>query len=230
MSTQRHLLRRYQPGRALDFDEQFWPVVLSVCVLAALSVGTIVTLLKAPWMWASLIGLPIIVGLAVLALSYVEQQFWRRSIQVALLLSLAAHLFILIVACRTEIFRAYAPVQTAVAQRPSPIPQLEISVTPTEEIWNQPNEIETPDSDVSNQRQSTSNGQPSENPSLANAAESDPSPNLNRRESSSEITPQIGQSLAQRSRRHETPSRKSRELAVASPAPRATSSPTCPTV
>ena len=32
-----HLLRRYDPRRSLEFDEQFWPVAVAMCVLAALN-------------------------------------------------------------------------------------------------------------------------------------------------------------------------------------------------
>ncbi len=217
MNSQRHILRRYESGRSQDFDEQFWPVALALCVLAALTVGTILTLLRGPWMWASLLAIPILVGLGLLGLSYVEQRFWRRSIQIALLLSFAFHLFALIIACRTEIFGGRPAIQVAQPSRPAQIPQLEISVTQAEEIWNQPNEIETPDTEVTNEREQNSTvAQPTVARAASNdAAQVNPNPKLDRRESASETTPQVGQSLSMKSRRLDTPSRQSREITVA---------------
>lgn len=218
MSTQRHVLRRFESGRVQDFDEQFWPVAVATCILAAFTVGTILTMLRGPWMWGSLLAIPILLGLGLLALSYIEQRFWRRSFQIAMLLSLAFHLAVLIIAYRTEIFGRNI-VQVAQSQRPTPIEQLEISVVPTEEIWNQPNPIETPQTEVATERQANTSPAQSQTAreALADDAQSQPNANSQRRESAAQ-TPQAGQSLSERSRQTEAVSRQSRELAVATSA------------
>ncbi len=232
MNSQRHILRRYESDRSQDFDEQFWPVALALCVLAALTTGTILTLLRGPWMWASLLALPILVGLGLLGLSYVEHRIWRRSIQVALLLSFAFHLFVLIVAFRTEVFGGRPQNQIAQFQRPTPIPQLEISVTQADEIWNQPNEIATPDTEVTDEREqnSTMTQPTAARAEVVDAAQANPNPKLERRELTSETTPQVGESLSKKSRRLDAPSRQSRELTVAAvsapPSKAATAEPT----
>lgn len=219
MSTQRHILRRFDSGRTDDFDEQFWPVAMAVCILAAFCIGSILTILSGPWMWGSLLAIPILVGLGLLVLSHVEHRFWRRSMQVALLLSLAFHLLVLIIAYRAAFFSGKNPLQVSVQRHITPIPQLEISVRQTEEIWNQPNEIETPQTEVTAERQSAT--RPTETRPSPNVAAEDsaaqPNPNLQRREQN-DSAPQSGQALSQISRHVDPRARQSRELNVESPA------------
>jgi hypothetical protein len=218
MSTQRHVLRRFEAARTPDFDEQFWPVVVALAVLAGLTAGTIVTILHGPWMWASLLALPLLVGLALLGLSYVEHRVVRRSIQFALLLSLAFHLLVVIVAFRTLIFSGRPPSEQTKFQ-PSPIPRLEISLSPREEFWNQVNEIETPRPEISNEHPPTGREQPKitrvESPETASDQSN---ASIERREDPADPTPRLGESLSTVSRRNAAANPTSRELSVAAAA------------
>ncbi|QEG20324.1 prenyltransferase/squalene oxidase repeat-containing protein [Mariniblastus fucicola] len=105
MSTQR-TIKRISPGRVDAFDDQFWPVVVALCVLSAIGFGAILTLLTGPWMWLSLLVLPAMTAGALFLLSQMGDSKLRRTLQFSLIVSLAGHLLILIAASLVLIFNS----------------------------------------------------------------------------------------------------------------------------
>ena len=69
MAKQR-TIKRISPGRVDAFDDQFWPVVVALCVLAAIGFGAVLTLIKGPWMWLSLLLLPALTAGSLYPVSY----------------------------------------------------------------------------------------------------------------------------------------------------------------
>ena len=76
---------------------------LAVLLLAGVLAGVIVHLLPVggghpPWLrWSSLVGLSLAVGAIMWVLRYLDRRFVRRGIQLALVLSLLAHVVVGIV-------------------------------------------------------------------------------------------------------------------------------------
>ena len=173
MSQQSHVIRRYDPRRPLEFDEQFWPVVVAMSVLAAMTIGTVVTVLRGPWMWFSLLALPAGVAASLVALFRIERRWLRRSVQTALILSLAAHLLVLIVAYGSRIFHDPPPMRAAVARTITPERRLEISTQVNEQFWEVPNEIATPEPEVAVEREEQP-PQPTGSPASSNATMKSP--------------------------------------------------------
>ena len=92
---------------------------MAVIVLCSIAAGAIVTLVRGPWMWGSLLILPAAAGLAILLLYRLNDSLLRRSLQLAILASFALHLLVLIVTSLTVIFGNSLPAEkVVVAKRP----------------------------------------------------------------------------------------------------------------
>ena len=104
MKKVRHQVEKINPGFAPSFDQQFWPVLIAIIVLGSIASGAIVTLIKGPWMWGSLLILPAAAGMTILLLYRLDDSILRRSLQIAILGSLAIHLLILVGSSLTFIF------------------------------------------------------------------------------------------------------------------------------
>ncbi len=172
-------------------------------------------------MWFSLLALPAAVACSLLLLFRIERRWWRRSVQVALILSLAFHLFVVIVACGAKIFPGLQEVTAVAVRTTQPEQRLEISAQPREQIWNEPNELETPQPEVELERAQPSAEKATEisRPLPTNDEPSQPSPQLARRENSAEAVPKVGAAPSQLSRRMETNQKVSSEPSVAVAAP-----------
>ena len=103
MPTKRSV-KRINPGRVDTFDDHLWPVVVALGVLSAIGLGAILTLLSGPVMWISLLALPAMTGAAMYFLSRTTDSLLRRALQFALIISLAVHLLILVIASLVLIF------------------------------------------------------------------------------------------------------------------------------
>ena len=113
MKKVRHQVRRIHHDPVAAFDQQFWPVLMAICVVAAIAAGAIVSLLHGTAMWISLLLLPVVALTSIIILYRMEDSFLRRSLQFAILLSLGIHLLILMISSLLTIFSAMAPEQTA---------------------------------------------------------------------------------------------------------------------
>lgn len=162
MSNTRRIVERRNLERDRSFDEQFWPVAISLTVLAGIAVGAIITLLRGPWMWATLLLLPIGVAVVLISLWFIDNRRLKRSIQLALILSCAAHLLALMAASVLQIFGTPAPDQNVAAVRPT-----ERTVTIRNRtvpfVWQRSQQKDTPEVEIQSPRTSTSeSNQPAE--------------------------------------------------------------------
>ncbi len=105
MKNPRRYVQRIQPHQAQPFDQHFWPVLVALCVLCGIAFGAILTLLHGPWMWGSLLLLPAMAAISIYLLYRLDNSILRRSLQLAIIISLGTHLLILIYASVTFIFQ-----------------------------------------------------------------------------------------------------------------------------
>ena len=103
--AKRRTIRRIEPAQPDVFDDQQWPVIVAGCVLAAIAMGAVVTVLHGPWMWFGLLGLPALTFAALTFLLRIQNHRLRRSLQLALIISLACHLLLLIMSSLIGIFQ-----------------------------------------------------------------------------------------------------------------------------
>ena len=154
MKKVRHQVKRIHPEAPAAFDNQFWPVLMAICVVAAIAAGAIVSLLHGTAMWLSLLLLPVVALTAIIILYRLDDSFLRRSLQLAILLSLGVHLLILMISSLLTIFSSAAPTQTAKLIRK---PQRSIVVTNQAQklIVHQLHKQKTPDNPVETQKTQT---------------------------------------------------------------------------
>ena len=229
MANARHTISKVEPARTVGFDEQFWPVVVAIAILSGLTIGTVLTVLNGPWMWGSLIALPAVVGVMILVLSKVNQRWIRRSLQMAFLLSLAAHLILLVIAYRTEVFAKWFTKTQVVSTTPVEPKVIEISSRQQPPILK-PLDAETPDDPnvEKPEKEERETVTPVEKVQPIPVEQKQPTrdPKMVRKETPTEAVPKSGESLSKLSRQTEKRTRQSAEMEVAaasSPSKRETS-------
>lgn len=228
MPARRQIVSTYEPPRLESFDQQFWPIFMAMCITATILAGTIVTLLAGFWMWVSLMVLPAAVATLLLVLRFVDDRRIRRSLQLAVILSFAAHCLFLIFAQQTNIFeglfvqvtRVTVPVQQTriinISQRTVQQPWKEVNPTPmvTPEM-PQPEKIATVETAVAKTQ-----------PTPVESQRPTESPQLVQRQQTSQTVPRLGQSLSQLHSQSQNVLPRSSELVEPSaPAPVATTKP-----
>ncbi len=192
----RRTVQKIAPSRPGTFDQQFWPVLVALTVLSGIALGAILTILRGPWMWGSLLGLPLLAVLAIFLLFNLDNSRLRRSLQFAIITSLAMHLLILVFASVVNIFEnPYKPNERQVAQRP--IRTIEISDQRASFVWEETNARQTPEPTVETERPATptTNVQPQPIPVIESKPEVDPQ--LVRRETTSQSVPRQNRELSQ---------------------------------
>lgn len=110
MAKIRRVIRKLQPPTAASFDEQLWPVLVALFVLAGLVMGSIAALLpldgpiwyatSPPWLILTLLSA---IAVAV-ALARINSRTFRRSMQLAILLCLFFHAVLFVATLRLDIF------------------------------------------------------------------------------------------------------------------------------
>ncbi len=189
-------VQKIEPARQDTFDQQFWPVIVALTVLCGIGIGAILTLLRGPWLWGSLLLLPAISALAIYGLYLLDDSKLRRSLQLAIIVSLATHLLILMIASVVSIFQIPFRESKPAVARPQPRP-IEISDRRNSFVWEEPNRRDTPEPEVEAVRQqvTTTDVKPQPIP----VAETKPvvQPQLVRRETPAQSVPRQDQSLSQ---------------------------------
>lgn len=202
----RRTVHKITPSRPSSFDQQFWPVLVALTVLSGIALGAILTILRGPWMWGNLLILPLMAALAIFLLFNIDNNRLRRSLQFAIITSLAMHLMILVFASVINIFQnPFMPNERQVAQRP--IRTIEISDQRASFVWEETNARETPEPTVETKRQKkpTTNLQPQPIPVVETKPEINPQ--LVRRETTAQTVPRQNRelSLLKRQTRHLQP-------------------------
>lgn len=201
MNEPRRVIRRSEIDRREGFDAQLWPVLVALCVLCGVSAGTILTFLRGPLLWASLLMLPISAALAAYVLGLIENRYLRRSLQFGILISLAVHLLLLTGAFHTDIFGRS---EVATRERPRTIQRRTIRrpVDFPTDAWTETNPVDLPDPDrtpTEVQREvETSPERPQPIPVEQPRQVTDP--NLERRPESDRTPPRQQETLSQLSR------------------------------
>ncbi|MCA9105397.1 MAG: hypothetical protein KDA83_08230, partial [Planctomycetales bacterium] len=187
--------------RHQGLESQLWPVLIALAVLCGATLGTVLTFLRGPWLWASLLALPIGAAIAAWALSLIEHRWVRRSLQLATIVSVAVHLLLLTTAFHTAIF---GQAQLAENHRPRQIQRRTVRrpVDFPNDSWTDVNPIEMPEVEQTPQEVER------ETPMVVERPQPTPierpqevtRPNMERRPQESQTTPRQNESLSQLSR------------------------------
>lgn len=193
----RRVVHKITPVRQSSFDQQFWPVLVALTVLSGIALGAILTILDGPWMWGSLLLLPVLAVTSIFLLFRLDNATLRRSLQFAIILSLALHLFVLVFASVVNIFQnPFKPSERQVAQQ-RPVRTIEVSDRRASFVWEETNSRDTPEPNVEPEKQTepTSNVQPQ--PIPVPETKPEVNPQLTKRESTSESVPRQNRTLSQ---------------------------------
>ncbi|MGI9516824.1 MAG: hypothetical protein ACR2NP_07265, partial [Pirellulaceae bacterium] len=223
MSTRQQTVRTYEPTAVERFDDQFWPILMSLCITSAVLAATIVTLMAGFWMWISLMVLPAAITVMLISLLFTDNRKLRRSFQLAVILSLAVHCVFIIYAKQTQVFGGFF---LQVNRTTTPVQQqriIHISRQVENQPWLDENPVPTPDvSEPIPEKQSvveTSTARPQ--PSQVTSQNPSENPQLVRRQQLSRTVPRLGKNPSQMSRQTENQVPKSSEqVATARAAPR----------
>ncbi|MCH2181487.1 MAG: hypothetical protein MK108_05730 [Mariniblastus sp.] len=217
MKETRRFVTRIDPQRRSTFDQQFWPVLVAIVVLSGMLTGAIVTLLRGVWMWGSLLVLPAAVVVAVFVLYRLDNRRLRRSLQLALVISLAVHMVVLMVASATEVFNnPFQAEQPRVAQRPQKTITIRNRTTPF--VWQKSQQKPTPEKEVELKRQQAETTVEQPQPTPVEKTERNPQPQVVRREQNRPTVPRLDQQLSELRRQEQD--RKPRSSVNTSAAPR----------
>ncbi len=215
----RRIVNRIEPHGAQSFDQQFWPVVIALCVLCGIAFGAALTLMRGPWLWWTLLLTAFSTAGAVYLLHRLDNTKLRRSLQLGLIISLAAHLLILIWASVISIFNnEYHFDKPRVASRRNKVVQINNHRTPM--VFEESRQQQMPDPTVEVERETTtSEVQPQ--PVPVEQTEPRVNPQLVRREEQvSQSVPHMDRDLSQMHRQERNLTPKSSLQAQAAPAAR----------
>src|SRR4051794_24865572 len=110
MARIRRVVRKVPPSEAHYFDEQLWPVFIALVVLGAFLMGVSLAYLPltgAAWYrtaWPSLIGIPVVVAVAMVLLSRIDNRLLRCSVQLSLVLCAILHIAMIVQMIETDLF------------------------------------------------------------------------------------------------------------------------------
>lgn len=171
--------------------------MIAITVLCSIALGAVLTILRGPWLWSSLIALPVLSVAAIFLLFHIDDKKLRRSFQFAIILSLAAHLTVLLFASITNIFgNTYERPERQIAQRK--VRTIEISDQRASFVWEDTNSRETPEPRVEPKKetQPTTVNTPQPIPVEETITEVTPSPQLTKRESPQKSVPRQNRELS----------------------------------
>lgn len=212
----RHTIQKIEPSRPDSFDQHFWPVLVAMCVLCGIAFGAILTLMRGPWMWGSLLFLPALAAASILFLYRLDDTRLRRSIQLAILVSLAAHMLILLIASVTNIFENnFRPPQQQVANRKTKT--IKVSNSRIPKVWERSNQKEAPDPVVEVEKQPTQAVRQPQ-PVPVRETQEKHKPQITRRESPSRTVPRLDTDLSKLKRQERNLAPRSSTQAKVRPA------------
>ena len=125
---------------------------MAIVVLVSIGAGAIVTLLSGPWMWGSLLILPAAAAVAIALLYRLDDSKLRRSLQFAILISLAVHLLVLIATSLTFIF-GNQKVNEPVEMTKRPERKIIVTNRTKQLVFQQPQKHTVPDVQVEPEKQ-----------------------------------------------------------------------------
>ena len=173
-------------------------------------------------MWVSLLILPAAIAVLLLALKFIDSKRLRRSLQLAMILSLATHCGFVIFARQTSIFDGFF---LEVNRTTTPVKQqrvLHVSSQVKTMPWLESNPTSLPESTEPAPEKQARTETSTARPQPSDVAKQQPTenPQLVRRQQLSETVPRLGKSVSRLKRQTENQQLKSSEkVALAQPAP-----------
>lgn len=107
MAKIRRIIHSVERPKPTGLDAQYWPVLIAIAVLFGFLMGAVLTLLSGIWLWFSLLAIPVLVFSTTIGLRFVDNQRFKRTTQLALIVSLIVHLAMLITAHHLELFGGF---------------------------------------------------------------------------------------------------------------------------
>ena len=104
MAKIRRIIHTVEKPQPTGLDAQYWPVLIAIAMLFGFLMGAVLTLLTGIWLWFSLLAIPVLVFSTTIGLRFVDSQRFKRTSQLALIVSLIVHLAMLITAHHLELF------------------------------------------------------------------------------------------------------------------------------
>lgn len=224
MSGQRHIIRKTGFRRPAGLETQFWPVSAALVVTAALAIVASLTTLEGNARWWSLVLVPAGLWVAAWGLQRVGNRWLRRSLQLAVLCSLALHLLMVILVSLTDVFGAFSPLPSRPLASPRPARILLASRAVPEPIWEKVNRREVEDPKLESSRVAASTETNPAPVDLAKPEERAETQIARRDTQRTESTPRSDASLSQR-RRSEVGSTPASAAAASLPSTRPAENP-----
>src|SRR5262245_3676148 len=110
MANTRRVVRKVETAGVRYFDEQIWPIQIGLIVLGGFLMGVSMAyqpLSGVAWYrtaWPGLIGVPLVIAAAMVAMVYVDNRLFRRSLQLSLVLCAILHIALVVQMLRTQLF------------------------------------------------------------------------------------------------------------------------------
>ncbi|MEE2640679.1 MAG: hypothetical protein VX768_08645 [Planctomycetota bacterium] len=104
MAKIRRIIHSVEKPASAGFDSQYWPILIAIAILFGFLMGTVLTLLSGIWLWFSLLSIPVLLFTTSIALRFVDDRKFKRSSQLALIVSLIVHLAMLLSAHHWQLF------------------------------------------------------------------------------------------------------------------------------
>ncbi len=216
-------VRSFQPPQIERFDQQFWPIFMALCVTATVTAATIVSLLDGVWMWVSLMVLPAAFAIVIFALRFMDDRRWQRSVQLAVILSLALHCCFIIFAHQTNVFEGFFLNVNRISSSVNQPRVLHISRNVEEQPWMEINEVPTPvpeEQPVIEKQAEVDTATVRPQPTPVESQQTSENPQLVRRQQVSRTVPRLGENVSRLSRQTEnvTP-RSGQQVSPSKPLP-----------
>ncbi len=120
-SKVRRIIRKRHLARPEPFDEQLWPIQLTLVVLGGFLLGLVLAYLRfndLRW-WANartwLVAVPVLIVILMIVARFVDRQVMRRAVQLSLALCLLIHVILGVVFYESKIFSRIMPNNREVA-------------------------------------------------------------------------------------------------------------------
>ena len=125
------------------------PVLIAIAVLFGFLMGAVLTLLSGIWLWFSLLAIPVLVFSTTIGLRFVDSHRFKRTTQLALIVSLIVHLAMLIMAHHLELFSGFDEPADQITEEKKVIQKKEtlIPIIFDKRSWQQAEQTITPQPD-----------------------------------------------------------------------------------
>ena len=218
MAKSRRIIRKVPKAQDTAFDDQMWPVDVALIILGAFLAGAVLAYLRFDTFnvftnaITYLLLIPMVVGGSMVGLRYVGNRLVRRTMQLALIISVMVHLIFLILAINVMIFSRIFPeivdVRDLITPRQVVLPDYHPSQTDPQEQprdHERPVETETPQPEPEPEEVEREQTEPEEartepQPTPVPEPEQTVEPTVVRRETTAEATPRQNEQQSKMSR------------------------------